>query len=396
MAMAARPRALLTFLEGLTATVIDSQVLGHVRMMQDARIAEFEIWALPWESETRMQSLARLADAERRAGCRIRILPGIRPGRPGSVAANANTLLQTLKEDGAGFDLVHARTDYSVLMAAPLAAELQAPLIFDCRGDAAAELDYRADLWQGPRRLLKPLLHELLMHRLRRAALVCDRALFVSHPLHDLVAGEIGSKPHAVIPCCASEEEFFFDAGLRQKTRSLLGYGEQDVIYIYSGGLQPYQRFDDTIAAFGRLRARGLPVHLLLATPQADAARQRLGGLPAESWKVVSAKLEEVNSLLNAADAAFLLRHNDSTNRVASPTKFAEYCLAGLPVIMTGAILDSHRIAQQHGNLMPFNDTTLDIALPPQLDRATLALRYRDLLGKQAFFDTYRRIYAIG
>jgi glycosyltransferase involved in cell wall biosynthesis len=363
--------------------------------MQDAGIAEFEIWALPWDSETHKQSLARLTEAEARAGCRIRILPGARPGSPGSVAANAATLLQAAKDHDARFDLVHARTDYSVLMAAPLARALDVPLIFDCRGDSAAELDYRSDLQHGTRRILKPLLRRVLMRRLRRAALLCDRALFVSQPLRDLVAAEINDKPHAVIPCCASENEFFFDADLRRNTRDRLGYGPQDVVYIYSGGLQPYQRFEDTIAAFCRLHARGLPVHFLVATPRAEAAQKRLNDLPPGSWQVVSAALEEVNSLLNAADAAFLLRHDDATNRVASPTKFAEYCLAGLPVVMTNAIRDSYRLARQCGNLMPFDDASPEITLPPQFDRVAMAQQYRSVLGKQAFFDSYRRIYAV-
>lgn len=391
--MAAKPRVLLTFFEGLTETVIDSQVLRHVRLMQGADIADFEIWALPWDPNTRDLSLARQAEAQRRADCPIRILPGIRPGKFGSVAANAATLSEAAKQYDARFDIVHARTDYTALAAAPFARNIGAALLFDCRGDSAAELDYRTDLSHGLRQLLKPLQRHALARRLHNAARLCDRALFVSRPLYELVADDIGTKPYAVIPCCAAEEDFFFDPALRQASRARLGYAADDIVYIYSGGLQPYQRFGDTIAAFTRLRASGASAQLLIATPQADVARQRLADLPAGSWQVVSARLEEVNGLLNAADAAFLLRHADSTNRVASPTKFAEYCLTGLPVIMTNAITDSYRLALEYGNLMCFDDAAPDIALPPQRDRAVLAQRYRGLLGKQAFFEDYRRIY---
>ncbi len=394
MATAAKPRVLLTFFEGLTETVIDSQVLGHVRLMQEADIADFEIWALPWDPNVRDLSLARQAEAQRRAGCPIRILPGARPGKFASVATNAATLSKAATRHGARFDIVHARTDYTALAAEPLARSMGAALLFDCRGDSAAELDYRADLRHGLRRLLKPLLRHILTQRLRRAARLCDRALFVSHPLHRLVASEIGDKPHAVIPCCASEDDFFFDTSLREKTRQGLGYTGSDIVYIYSGGLQPYQRLDDTIDAFTRLHAGNPAVRLLIATPRLVEARELLGHLPPGCWQVISAKLEDVNSLLNAADAAFLLRHDDQTNRVASPTKFAEYCLTGLPVIMTDAIRDSHALAQKHGNLMLFDDAVPALALPPQLDRAALAKRYRGRLGKQAFFEEYRRIYA--
>lgn len=391
--MAARPRTLLTFFEGLTETVIDSQVLGHVRLMQAAGIADFEIWALPWDPKVRELSAARQAEAERRAGCPVSILPGIRPGKIGSVAANGVILANAARARDAQFDIVHARTDYAALVAAPFARNLGASLLFDCRGDSAAELNYRADLRRGPRRLLKPLLRFLLKRRLHMAARLCDRALFVSRPLYELVADDIGIKPYAVIPCCAAEENFFFDPALRQESRARLGYATDDIVYIYSGGLQPYQRFDDTVSAFAQLRKNDASVRLLIATPQAEAARQRLADLPKGSWQVVSARLEEVNGLLNAADAAFLLRHADDTNRVASPTKFAEYCLAGLPVIMTEAIADSHHLARENGNLMSFDDSTPALTLPPALDRVTLAQRYRGLLGKQAFFETYRRIY---
>jgi len=394
MAMAVKPRVLLTFFEGLTETVIDSQVLGHVRLMQDAGIADFEIWALPWDAKLRDLSLARHTEAQRRAGCPIRILRGVRPGKFGSVAANAATLIETTKLQDVRFDIVHARTDYAALAAATFARSIGAELLFDCRGDSAAELDYRADLRHGLRRLIKPLLRQILARRLRRAAQLCDRALFVSHPLHQLVAGEIGDKLHAVIPCCASEDEFFFDPVLREKNRTDLGYAGSDIVYIYSGGLQPYQRLDDTVAAFAKLHAGNAATRLLIATPRVEDARQRLGHLPAGCWQVVSAKLKEVNGLLNAADAAFLLRHDDQTNRVASPTKFAEYCLTGLPVIMTDAIRDSHALARKHGNLMLFDDAAPALALPPSLDRAALAQRYREDLGKQAFFGTYRQIYA--
>lgn len=392
--MAAKPRVLLTFFEGLTETVIDSQVLGHVRLMQGAGIADFEIWALPWDPKLRDLSLARQADAQSRAGCPIRILPGIRPGKFGSVAANAAKLVEAARLHAARFDIVHARTDYAAVAAAPFARIIGATLLFDCRGDSAAELDYHADLRHGLRRLLKPLLRQLLTRRLRSAARLCDRALFVSHPLHQLVASEIGDKPHAVIPCCASEDDFFFDPALRDKLREELGYTSSHIVYIYSGGLQPYQRLGDIVAAFAKLQAGNAAVRLLIATPRIEDARKRLGHLPPGSWQVVSAKLEEVNGLLNAADAAFLLRHDDQTNRVASPTKFAEYCLTGLPVIMTDAIRDSHALAQKHGNLMRFDDAAPALALPPQLDRAALAQRYRGQLGKQAFFKDYRRIYA--
>ena len=44
---------------------------------------------------------------------------------------------------------------------------------------------------------------------------------------------------------------------------------------------------------------------------------------------------KEVYKYLNAADVAFLLRDDVVLNRVASPTKLAEYMFCGLPIIST-------------------------------------------------------------
>ena len=43
---------------------------------------------------------------------------------------------------------------------------------------------------------------------------------------------------------------------------------------------------------------------------------------------------------LSAADFGLLLRENNIVNNVASPTKFAEYLMAGLPVIISNGIGD--------------------------------------------------------
>jgi len=46
-------------------------------------------------------------------------------------------------------------------------------------------------------------------------------------------------------------------------------------------------------------------------------------------------KHEEVTSFLLACDWGILIREQSVTNKVASPTKFAEYLSAGLPVIIS-------------------------------------------------------------
>ena len=71
---------------------------------------------------------------------------------------------------------------------------------------------------------------------------------------------------------------------------------------------------------------------------------------------MIEAAYHEVNSYLNAADAGFLLREQNPLNEVASPTKFAEYCLTGLPVIMQNTVKDAFEMARSLGNLIELTD----------------------------------------
>ena len=95
---------------------------------------------------------------------------------------------------------------------------------------------------------------------------------------------------------------------------------------------------------------------------------------------------------MNAADAAFMLRDSIDTNRVASPTKFAEYCLAGLPVIMTEAVKDAYALAQRLGNYVDKDDPEA-IRLIASTNRETVASSARKILGRQAQIEAIYQLY---
>lgn len=396
MAMARKPHVLFLFFEGLAETVIDSQVLAHIRSVADAGIATFEIACAPWQREVVELSLKRRTDAEERAGCRILILQGERPSRVGSASENARRILKAISPDAARFSHIHARTDYSALVGSALRPHLNAHLIWDCRGDAAAELDYRKDLQNGLKALALPAVRMVLARRMRAAAQVCDRALFVSHPLRELVRRDLGDKPFSIVPSCASPKMFFFDPELRSAMRERLGVEGDRFVVAYCGGLQPYQRFDDSIEAFRQFSDGSPRAVFLAATPQLAEAEQILRARLSEgSWIARKASLQEVNGFLNAADAGFLLRHDTPTNHSASPTKFAEYCLAGLRVIMTNAVRDSHQLALELGNCIEFDERNRRFTVQPSpARREQIALQAGKVLAKDVYLPAYRTIYA--
>lgn len=394
MATGKKPKILLVFCEALGPTVIDSQVLLHARAVGDSGAAEVEVWRLSCQPGDHARSKPRLVRAERLSGCRVRSFRGVFSALPCALWANALILAFHILRLRPGFDVIHARGDFTAGVCARLTRLVPARLVWDQRGDAEAEFReaFRPRTFLG--RLAKA--YKLRGIRLRNllAARRCDRAVFVSRALRDQAAPALGSKPAFVIPCAAPEKLFYFDRELRRQARDAFGYGDGNTVYVYAGGMAAYQLFPETVAAFRDVLARDPASRLLVVTPDPKTARPFLAGLPPESLRLVSAEIEEVNACLNAADAAFLLRAPGPINAAASPTKFAEYCLAGLPVIMTRATPDSFALAREFGNLCEFADGR--VAPLPSLDRREIMERARKSLSRGAVLAAYLQAYGRG
>ena len=108
-----------------------------------------------------------------------------------------------------------------------------------------------------------------------------------------------------------------------------------------------------------------------------------------------SATISEMNGYLNAADAAFMLREPTKTNRAAFPTKFAEYCLTGLVVIMTSAVPDAYAVAQCLGNLID-PPAAGKVVWPERYDRRGVAEEARTRLTRGSVASLYAEIYGAG
>ena len=364
--------------------------------MQSAHNIQFRLVTVACTPEILRESQERFEAAREVAGCEILLLKGYRPSIPGSVDLNAKLVRRALDDSLMSFDFIHARTDYSAAVAAALAPHGRPRIIWDCRGDSAAEIRDAAgpDMpswrrWLGPVRTAAAARH-------RRAAVTrADGAIFVSEALRLSHGADL--RPGAevlVAPNCADETLFFFSPALRAKTRTELGIAEDERLYVYSGGLSPYQRLDDTVRLFAAIAERDARSRLLLLTPAPERVRELVARLaPPLSPIIRSAAHAAVNAYLNAADAAFMLRHRTATNRAASPTKFAEYCLAGLPILMSDAVPGAYEYAQRFGNFVAEDDADPGRRIAG-IDRESVAADAKSSLGRLAnarSFDAFYR-----
>jgi glycosyltransferase involved in cell wall biosynthesis len=110
---------------------------------------------------------------------------------------------------------------------------------------------------------------------------------------------------------------------------------------VYTGGIQSYQHFDETIALFKECHRIKADMFFMFMTGEKKrgAVLEKLRAfLPEESYRVAELPHEEVCGVLNAADMGVLLREPSEASKGASPVKFAEYLLCGLPVVLPEGI----------------------------------------------------------
>lgn len=385
--MAKKATVLLVISESLNDNVIVSQALDHARVIAKAGLAEFEIIAVVAMDAEFAEEKEFKGRAEKIADAPVHVVRGARARIPLSPFVNGRRIGATLRSAKKTFTHVHARNDYSVIVSRYVARATGATLIWDCRGDAVSEVDFS----RATSRLAWPAKQGLIARR-RKAARVADRAIFVSHALRKRIGNcWKKDKPYEIIPCTASNESFFYSAALRQDARRELNLAARERLYVYSGGLAPYQKFPEMIQMFDRISQNDRNARLLVLTPAKAKAAHIIGNRPRVTLKSVTPS--DVNRYLNAADAAIMLRDKVPTNIVASPTKFAEYCLAGLPVVMTDAVADSYALASQMGNVIDVTEANI-IPPFPKFERDDLAKRYMPFLSREALVRSYERIYA--
>jgi hypothetical protein len=377
-------RGAFVLFEGLPPTVIDSQVLAHVRLARDVLGIDLSVVAVACSHAVFESSKARLNQARAVAGGEVQLIRGWRPAMPGSLPINRLLLGRALARLRS-LSFIHARSDYAAAVAGPWGRGQGLPVLWDCRGDARAELQERL---KGRAPALFTYRSHMLDRELRIAGQACTGALFVTSQLREQMAPYINGQPTSVIPCMAPEEEFFFDPALRDRVRADLAIAPDAVVYVYSGSLVAYQCFDETVAIFRAALAAQRNARLIVLTPEVKRARQICADL---SDRVIcrSVKHAEVNGYLNAADFGMLIRHATPTNVVAFPTKFAEYAMTGLKVVMKEAPPACVAVARDLGNYSALGHAATSTAA----ERARCAAQAAQRLGRCAAMPIYASIY---
>jgi glycosyltransferase involved in cell wall biosynthesis len=404
----AAARYLFVLAEGFDETVIDSQVVDSIVALREEGI-RFDVLSLV-NARTWLRRLSfyrrRRREIAARTGTRVSIWPVLmKQSAIGRIWGAAIVVLEAARRGGVS--VIHARTDSAAQIVAGAARLLPGMrLVFDVRGDGEAEF-----LEQARRESLgADAVREGLarMESARTAGIAAAaHVLCVSNPLRALLVRRDGLDPEraTVVPCAADERKFAPDAADRAARRAALGLADRFVL-VYPGRLGRWHHEDATFAV-----ARGVldampDAYFLVITPDVERARELAGRvLPAGRYEIRSARHDEVPGYLRAADVGLLLRERDGVNRVACPTKFAEFVMSGLPVLISDEIGDCSDFVRDHraGVVLESADPERAAkavaelrAEPDDARRARIAAAGRARFSRQRYAaglaDVYRRL----
>lgn len=218
-------------------------------------------------------------------------------------------------------------------------------ICFDGRGAIAAEWkEYDVTVVDSWKRNID--------HLESRAVLESDFKIAVTEKLVDYWHERYGYSDgkHVVIPCTLNSS---FKAEVptdeaKSAAREKLGLGINDVVLAYSGSIAGWQSFPELYKYLGPFLQKTKSNKIIfLAKEEENITRleKEFPGQVLRKW----VSHHEVPIVLTACDMGILIRESSVTNQVASPTKFAEYLSAGLPVIISDGVGDYSDFVRKHG-----------------------------------------------
>lgn len=183
----------------------------------------------------------------------------------------------------------------------------------------------------------------------QRAIATARGVACVSRLLADQLQHRFGRRGIEVIPSCVHVGEQAVDDAMRAESRRVYGFKPDDIVLVYCGGLNRYQKVSEMLAIWSRLTGESGVRFLLITSDQphdGDATDATAFGDRLLQLRLPHA---EVRRALAAADIGFMLRDNRPLNQVASPVKFAEYLAAGLGVVASLGVGDISGLIEREG-----------------------------------------------
>lgn len=399
---------------GLREPLVQTQVLPYLREIRkggtDVSILTFEP-----DPKTRWTAEEFIAEKEKLAAEGIEwnwLTYHKRPSAPATafdVFCGAWFVWKKIRREG--LDVIHARIHVPATMGAlarKFTSGKKPKLIFDIRGFFPEEYT-DAGVWPENGWLYRTVkrLERWLLKESDGFVVLTEKARDILFPESAATGFDKQGRPVEVIPCCVNLRRFeSVDESLRENVREEIGAADRRVIS-YVGSFGGWYLTEQMADFFKAARDRDPQTFALILT-QSDrdsiAELLRSRGFGDADFYISKVPPTDVPRFLTAADAAISFIKPCFSKLSSSPTKIAEYLIAGVPVISnrgvgdvaeqlertrTGAVIESF---DQQGY-----DNALD-ALAELENDAELRARCRETARREFDLETvagenYRRLY---
>lgn len=217
-------------------------------------------------------------------------------------------------------------------------------ICFDGRGAMAAEWnEYDVKVVDSWKRNIDQLESRAVMESDYRIA-VTEKLVDYWHTRYGYSEGN-----HVVIPCTLNSS---FNPQIpadeeKTKARASMGIQASDIVLAYSGSIAGWQSFPELYKYLGPFLQESTTHKIIFLAKEEENITRLENEFPGQiirKW----VNHHEVPVVLAACDMGILIREQSVTNQVASPTKFAEYLSAGLPVLISDHVGDYSDFVRKH------------------------------------------------
>jgi|GEM_PF-882151 len=223
-------------------------------------------------------------------------------------------------------------------------------LVIDIHGAYEELIEFPPD--DPVKRLLYQFVYQYACRVTKSAIAFFDGALVVSGALQSYIEEKyhLSNLKYYIVPCATNWTtiDVAEASGYRSKWRKAFGIADEDLLFVYSGGVSRWQSIDASKDLYTKVRmklqSQGITSKLLIVSSNIS----ELGYLADETTIVASFNPDEVHEVLFAGDIGFLLRDDYVTNHVAFPNKFMEYALSGVMIVTTPYVYDVAMYLQKY------------------------------------------------
>lgn len=226
-------------------------------------------------------------------------------------------------------------------------------LIYDMHGALEELVEYRTN--NISEKVCFYLLYKILKKLENNLIEMSEGYFIVSKRMKEKILENLKNKESRsffTIPCGVKEprNNVLEMIEIRKKWREIFSIEENEVIFVYSGGISKWQLINETIEIFESTLRKRYNSRLCIFTKEVKKIEKFLlqEGYDVKNYIIKSLTPEELDKALLACDIGLLLRHKNKTNEVAFPNKFSEYIKGGLGIITTLGLVDPSEIVKKY------------------------------------------------